>query len=383
MGSFDKSRQRSSSVNQSTAQSFIAPQQVQFLGQLLGGTGDVLTQQAGVIGPAAGELSRGLLGQGQDFLGQLSGQQAPGVGAQIGALSNVSQDPTFQSLLGSLQGGGGPGTAALQGIAGGGIGPGGPLAGTQALQGLTGPGSTGLTDALLQENPALQGQLSQLDLLIQNNLRSTTGTLAGQATLQGATGGSRQALSAGLLGQEAQRGFRTGASALISQDFAARQALAPQLQALQQQGQLAAAGQLQQGDIAQRGLGLVGQGQQLGAAQALQQGGQFAQAGISGLLAQQFAGQGVAGQLGLGQAGLQGAASLGGLGQLGGQFNLGLAPFAAQFSPFLAASQIFGAPTVLSRQQASGSSNGFGRSIGVAIAGSAAGGGGGGGSFGG
>ncbi len=383
MGSFDKSRQRSSSVNQSNAMSFIAPFQVPFINQLLGGTGELLGEQAGQIGPAAQRISEPLFDQGQGFLGQLAGQQAPGVGAQIGQLSNVSQDPTFQSLLGSLQGGGGPGTATLQGIAGGGIGPGGPLAGTEALQGLAGPGSTALTDTLLQQNPALQGQISQLDLAIQNNLRSTTGTLAGQATLQGATGGSRQALGAGLLGQESIRQFAQGAGALLSQDFAARQQLAPQLQALQQQGTLAAAGQLQQGDLAQRGLGLVGQGQQLGAAQALQQGGQFAQSGISALLAQQFAGQGIAGQLGLGQAGLQGAASLGGLGALGGQFNLGLAPFAAQFSPFLAASQIFGQPTVLSQSQSTGSSAGCARSIGVSIAGGAAGGGGGGGSFGG
>ena len=225
----------------------------------------------------------------------------------------------------------------------------------QSLAG--GPGSS-LTDALLQQNPALQGQISQLDLAIQNNLRATTGTLAGQATLQGSTGGSRQALSAGLLGQEAQRGFRTGAQALISQDFAARQALAPQLQALQQQGQLAAAGQLQQGDISQRGLALAGQGQALQAAQGLQQGQQFNQGLISDLLAQSIQAQGTAGQLGIAQGGLQGAASQTGLGSLQSVFNLGLSPFAAQFSPFLAAAQIFGAPTVLSTAQATGSSVG-------------------------
>ena len=353
MGGLDKSSQRSSSFNNATSQSFIAPQQQAFLSNLLRGTGSLLNEQAGQIGGAAGQLSANLFNQGEGFLGQLTGQQAQGVGGQIGQLDQFGQSQDFQQLLAQLQAGGGAGTSTLQGIAAGGQNV-GPLAGTGQLEALG--SDTTLTDALLQQNPALQGQISQLDLAIQDQLRSTAGTISGQATLQGATGGSRQALATGLAGQEATRQFGQGAQALISQDFATRQALAPQLLAQQQQGQLAAAGLLQQGDLAQQQLGLQGQQQQLGAAGLLQQGGQFNQAAISDLLATQLSATGAAGQLGIQQGQLQGQASQVGLGSLNNLFNLGLSPFSAQFSPFLAAAQIFGAPTVLSQSQASGSS---------------------------
>ena len=75
--------------------------------------------------------------------------------------------------------------------------------------------------------------------------------------------------------------------------------------------------------------------------------------------------QGAAGALagfGLGQQQLQAQGAQAGLGSLADQFNLGIAPFAAQFAPLQALSDIVGAPTVLNRtssfSQATGSSRG-------------------------
>jgi len=111
-------------------------------------------------------------------------------------------------------------------------------------------------------------------------------------------------LATGLAGQEAQRQFAGGAAGLISQDFAARQALAPQLIGLQQ-----------------------------------------------GAL-------GAAGQLGLGAGAQQVSAAGTGLGALSNLFGLGLAPFQAAFGPLLNLAQIIGPPTVLqtSQQQQTGTS---------------------------
>lgn len=365
MGGFSSNRSRSSSENLSVGSSFIDPGQRQFFNQLFQGTQDLVGQQAGQIGGAAGQLSSQLFGQGQGFLGQLQGQQAQGVGQQIGQLSQFSQNPLFQSLQAQFQGGGGPGNEQLQQLAQGGSG-GGQLAGSQQLQNLAG-GSSNVTDALLQQNPALQGQLREFNMALQENLRATSGTIAGQATLGGATGGSRQALATGLAGAETSRQFGQGAQDLFAADLAQRQGLAAQFRGQDQQAQLAAAGQLQQGDLAQRGLNLAGQQNQLGAIQGLQQNAQFNAAGISDLLAQSLQGQAQAGQLGIAQGGLQGAASQVGLGSLNNLFNLGMSPFAAQFSPFLAAASIFGDPTVVSSDLSRSTSTSTGRGSGFQI----------------
>ncbi|MCK5089287.1 MAG: hypothetical protein KAQ88_04835, partial [Hyphomicrobiaceae bacterium] len=55
----------------------------------------------------------------------------------------------------------------------------------------------------------------------------------------------------------------------------------------------------------------------------------------------------------------QGQLGLGGLGALQGQFNLGLSPFQAEFSPLQSLAGILGAPTVLSQGTSAGSSSAF------------------------
>ncbi len=315
MGAIGKSEDTQQSTSSSQSRTFLEPGQVPFFNALFGDTAALAGQQLGQIGPQAQQLAGQLGGQGNVLLDALSGQaqggqQFQGVGQAISGLGNVGDNPLFQQLQGRA-GAGGPGDEILQGLG----------------------RDTSLTDSLLGPNPALAGSLSALDQAIQQNLASTTGTIAGQATLQGATGGSRQALATGLAGQEAGRQFAQGASQLIGQDFANRQALAPQLQAQQLQAQL-------------------------GAAQALNQGNQFGTNVLSQLLGSQLGGLEAAGGLGtaagLGAGQLQGSAAQAGLGALSGLFNLGLAPFGAAFSPLLQASQIFGAPTVLSEQSSTG-----------------------------
>jgi hypothetical protein len=287
--SFGKSQ--GSQQSQQSSQSFIDPAQLPFLSNLRSAAQDLAFSQAGPISAQANQLSSGLLTGGQQFLQGLQGAAgglAPGVAPALGGLL------TFQ----------GPDQSAANALIQG--------AGQGAPQ-------------LLQQSPALQGQVDALQQAIQANLAATSGTIAGQATLQGGTGGSRQALATGLAGQEAQRQFGQGASNLFAQDFATRQALAPQLL----QTQLGAGQALQQG-------ALQGSQQQLGAL-------------------------GVLGQLGLGAGQAQTDAALGGLGSLSGLFNLGMSPFAAQFAPLLALNEIIGRPTVLQTSQgtSSGSSESF------------------------
>lgn len=252
MGSVGK--QESQQRSQSSGESFISPQQVPFLDQLFGAASSLAGQQLGPIQAQANQLSEGLLTSGQQFVSGLQGA-AGGVGAGV------------ESAISGLLNFGQPGNA---------------------------------TEALLGPNPALGGQIDALSAAIQQNLAATSGTIGGQATLQGGTGGSRQALATGLAGQEAERQFGQGATQLFAQDFAARQQLAPQLLA-QQQAALGAAG----------GLGIAGQQAQTQAA------------GI-------------------------------GLDSLSNLFNLGLAPFQSAFSPLLNLAAIIGPPTVLSTQQATG-----------------------------
>ena len=69
-------------------------------------------------------------------------------------------------------------------------------------------------------------------------------------------------------------------------------------------------------------------------------------------------------QAGIAQAGIQAQSALGGLSQLQGQFNLGISPFQAQFSPLLNAAGVIGSPQPLqgasSRSEQRGITQGFG-----------------------
>ncbi len=291
---FSSSEQQSGS--QSASSSFVDPLQQNFLQQLFGQAQTLANNQLAPISQAANQLSSGLLTGGQQFIQGLQGA-ASGLGTGVGA--SIGQ---LLAQFGGGQQGGLPGQQLIQG------------AGASA-------------QGLLGQNPALAQSTSMLQDLIQNNLQATAGTIAGQATLQGATGGSRQALATGLAGQEAQRQFGQGATALLSQDFAARQQLAPQLVGQQlQAGQLLNQGALQQSQ------------QQLAALQAAGGLGNQAQFGQTG-------------------------AAQTGLGALGGLFDLGLGAFGAEFQPLLALSQILGPATVLSESTSSafgrGSQSGF------------------------
>ena len=288
---FSSSESQSGSQSQQTSRTFVDPNQQPFLQDLFGQAQGLANRQLGPISQQANALSQNLLTSGQQFIQ-------------------------------GLQGGAGGFGLGVQGAIGGllGLGQGqGQLPGNELIS-----GAAASAQGLLGQNPALAQQTSLLQDLIQNNLQATAGTIAGQATLQGSTGGSRQALATGLAGQEAQRQFGQGATALLSQDFAGRQALAPQLVGQQlQAGQLlnqGALGQTQQNLAAFQGAGSLGN-------------------------------QAAFGQTGAAQAGIGG---------LGGLFDLGLGGFGAEFQPLLALSQILGRPTVLSESQ--GTSSSFGRS---------------------
>lgn len=168
------------------------------------------------------------------------------------------------------------------------------------LSGIASGQGQGAINQLLAPGAQLEGQIGFLGEQIQRNLGETLGTLSGQATLQGQVGGDRQAFFSSEAAGEAQRAFAGQAANLTASDLAARRQLS---------GTAAA--------------------QQLGAAQGL-------------------------GQLGIQQQGLGGQFATAGLNQLGGLFNLGLAPFQAAFQPLLNQADIVGGPTVLGRQKASG-----------------------------
>ena len=102
-------------------------------------------------------------------------------------------------------------------------------------------------------------------------------------------------------------------------------------------------------------VGLAGEqlrtGRELEGAQ-LELGGRELQANILQALAGlQQQGLAQAGQLSLGGADAQRMAALGGLGELGNLFNLGMSPFAAQLAPLQALAQIIGSPTVLQQDR--------------------------------
>jgi hypothetical protein len=331
MSSFGKSRSKSSSQSQSTSSSgtFIDPNQAPFLDFLRQQGQDVAAGQIPAIGSVADQLSGRLGGIGGDLLGGIQGQAGafgPGVGQGIGQLLGLGSSPLFGQAAGAA---------------------GGALPGQDTLGAIAGGGGGGLLDfqQLLEPGAQLGGQLSALDQAIQRNLSSSLGTLGGSATLAGQSGGDREAFFASELGGEAGRSFASGASNLLASDLASRRQL---------------------GGVASQ-LALGQQGNQLGAGQALQAGG-IAQGGLlqSLLGIQAGAAQG-AGGLGLGQQGVNVQAGLGGIDSLGGLFNLGLAPFGAQFSPLQSLASILGDPTVLGASQGQSTASSKGKSSAVSV----------------
>ena len=303
---------------QAGAGSFVAPFQVPFLQSLFGGAAGVAGQQAGQIGPAAqalgGQIQPGLM----QLLGGL-GQQAqatPAAGA-INQLQQLQAGPVAE-LLGGIGQGAPAGQAALQGIVG-----------AQA------PNIAGGAPAV-----SFQPQIDALGADINQQLGRTLGTIGSAAGLAGGFGGSRQALASGLAGEGALDAFTRGAGALRGQESLAAAAQAAQTQQLQAQAQqqtganaLQAALGIQQGGLAQTGI----QSQSL-----------------LGLLGQQFGGAQAAGQLGLGQQAGQLGAATAGIAGAPTAFNLGLAPFGAEFSPFSNLAGILGPAIINSLSQSSG-----------------------------
>lgn len=284
MGSASKAQDQ----DESQSRSFIDPNQVPFLqsvrqqGQDLAQSQmqtlpGVLSQLTGAVGGTANDLFSGIAGQ--------AGQFGPGVGQSISNLQGIGQSDIAQQLLGGL-------------------------------------GGLDLNQ-LLQPGAQLGGQLNSLQGAIQQNLQATLGTIGGQATLAGQTGGDRQAFFSGQAGRDAQETFGREAGNLLASDLASR-----------------------------RQLGGVAAGLQLG------------ELGILGdLLGLDATAQTAAGQLGLAQQGNNIGAGLSGIDAASSLFNLGLAPFQAQFNPLLNLANLIGSPTVLGSQFGSGS----GTSTGIEI----------------
>ena len=251
-----KSRQDS----RSSGSTFLAPFQVPLLTDLQTQASRAATANAAPAGAAAsGLVFDELLPQARQFLGGLaetaSGRFGNGLSDTIGRLQDLTSIDRIEAAL-------------------------------------TGP------------SPGLEGQISALDAAIQDNLRNTTETIAGEAGLAGARGGARQAVATGLAGAEAARSFERGASSLLSQDFATRQALAPQL------------------------------------------------------LAQRVNSLSTAGNLATGAESIAAGAASSGLAGLGSALQLGQAPFLAELQPLLAAAGII-QPITLSEQSSRGSGSSF------------------------
>ena len=287
---------KSRETSQTSSQSFVDPRQVPFLDFLRQAGLDLAQSQSG-IGGVASQLSGSLGGLGGELLGGIGSQAqtfAPGAASSIAGLLGLAQDPLAGQIAqfgtGEL-----PGQAQLAELAAGG----------GALSGLTGPGSQ------------LGGQLTGLDEAIQRNLQSTLGSIGGQATLAGQTGGDRQAFFSGQAADTAQRAFASEASNLLASDLAQRRALAPV--------SLGAATGLQQGALAQGGL-------------------------LQGLLSSISGGLSAGGALGLGQQASNVSAGVSGIQALAPLFNLGLAPFAAEFAPLQALADIIGPPAIVGQQ---------------------------------
>ena len=231
----------------------------------------------------------------------IAGQQlGPGGPGDVGRNLGQQLSGAGQDLLGQLQAGG-AGQLSSQQLQ--------EQAAQQAIAG-QGAGQDFLTQRLSGGNPFLNQQIQALGADIGQQFREQIlPGIRGNAVTVGGLGGGRGQIAEGLAAQRSQQTFGSLSAGLRQQDLAQQQQAATSLAQLQQQGQLG-------------GGALAGQS-------AAQQ-GQFAQAG---------------------------------LGQLGGLFNLGLAPFGAQFQPLQSLQGLVGQPTVLSQQQQQGqgtsSSSGF------------------------
>lgn len=259
--------------------------------------------------------------------------------ARSGALSLQQQQ---QGQIGGVAQGladqlGGQGQQFLQGIQGtqaalgdlGQAGFGQGQGGIDALAGIAGGTNASLQALQAQatgQNPNLQQQIGGLgediNTQLQRQLGGAGGLVSGANQAGQTLGGGRGQVAGGIANEAALTQFQRGATQLRSDD------IGRQLQA------------------SQAALGAQGAA-----------GGQLGQLGLQQGLGQQ--GNELAGLLGQGQLGL------GGLGQLQGQFNLGLSPFEAEFSPLQNLAGIVGGPTVLNQGSSSGSSSAFGVSGGI------------------
>ena len=319
--SSSKSKQSSKSQQASSGNTFLAGFQQPFLQGLFSQASQVQQSIQDPLTAAAQQLSGQLQGVGQGLLGGLQGA-AQGL---PDGLQNILAQLTGQQPSAGVAGQALPGQSTMQALA--------QFGGAQPNQ---------FSQFISGENPAIQGQIGALDEAIQRNLQSTLGSIGGQATLAGQTGGGRQQLASGMAAGEAQRAFASGASGLLGQDYATRAALVPQLAAQQLQGQ-----QLQ-----------------LGAAQALDQSA-LAQGDLqTRLAALQQGGLQSAGNLLLQGQGQQLGAAQTGLGSLGDLFNLGLGGYQAAFSPLQSLAGILGPAILLSQQSSTGASKGSGSSFG-------------------
>ncbi len=235
----------------------------------------------------------------QPFLNFLRGQGAGLAQQQLGAGGPGDVGQRLGQQLGGV------GTRLLDQLQ---LGAGGQLssqqlqqqAANQAIQGI-GPGADFLSQRVSGDNPFLNQQIQALGQDIGQQFREQVlPGIRGSAVQVGALGGGRAQIAEGLAAQRSQQTFGSLAAGLRQQDLA--------------QQQQAAFG-LQQGAL--QGGALAGQG--------VAQQGQFAEAG---------------------------------LGNLGGLFNLGLAPFGAQFQPLQAFGGLLGGPTVLNQATARSTSQG-------------------------
>ena len=234
-------------------------------------------------------------------------QQAPFLQNLRQGAQNLQQQQQGQigdvarDLGGQLLGAGGQALGNLQGIQG-------QLQGNLAGFGGFQDASAALRQQAFGQNPQLQEQIGQLgqDIGRQFNQQILPG-IESNALTAGQLGGGRQGVAQGLGIQASQDAFQRGATDLRSADI---------------QRRLEAAG----------ALGGLGLGQQ-----------------------QQTAGQ-------LGQAG---QLNLGGIDSLSSLFNLGLAPFGAEFGPLQQLAQLIGDPSILSQSQGTsfGRQEGFDASL--------------------
>lgn len=206
-----------------------------------------------------------------------------------------------RQLGGELLGAGGQALGNLQGIQGQ---LQGPLRGQRAV----GQAASALQQQAFGQNPQLGEQIGQLGLDIGRQFsQQILPGIQSEAIGFGQLGGGREGVAQGLGIQASQDAFQRGATDLRSADI---------------QRRLEAAGAL-------GGLGLSQQDIQSQALQAA------------------------------------GGLNIGGLGELGNLFNLGLAPFAAEFGPLQQLAGIIGDPTILSKSTGTSTGKASGFDVGI------------------